>query len=166
MSVVIPLRGVIDVVPLGARPFVFLGLTKPTGRLARPAFTMPRTARVVLHPSAKSVGQDLASDARRSPLAHRGRRSYPENTRAVVSLDHWYRLPPLPAIYGLDAAGTIEALGPNVSGFASGDRLYVNPILACGARPGCRDRKPILCRGFCLRGYFGAGREGDEQRKV
>ena len=83
------------------------------------------------------------------------------NMKAVVSGKHWYRLPPLPAVYGLDAAGTVESLGPGVVGFAPGDRVYVNPILGCGACPGCREGKPMLCESFCLRGYFSTGPSGD-----
>jgi NADPH2:quinone reductase len=32
--------------------------------------------------------------------------------------------PPLPAVLGCDLAGTVEALGPGVAGFAIGDRVY------------------------------------------
>ena len=83
------------------------------------------------------------------------------NMKAVVSGALWYRLPPLPAVYGLDAAGTVERLGPGVVGVAPGERVYVNPILGCGACPGCRNRKPMLCQSFALRGYFSTGPSGD-----
>ena len=83
------------------------------------------------------------------------------NMKAVVSGKLWYRLPPLPAVYGLDAAGTVERLGPDVIGVAPGERVYVNPILGCGSCPGCRSRKPMLCQSFCLRGYFSTGPDGD-----
>ncbi len=88
------------------------------------------------------------------------------NMKAVVSGEHWYRLPPMPAIYGLDAAGTVEALGPGVVGFTPGDRVYINPILGCGACAGCRERKPMLCQSFTLRGYFSTGPYGDELQKA
>ena len=88
------------------------------------------------------------------------------NMKAVVSGKHWYRLPPLPAAYGLDAAGTVERLGSGVVGFEPGDRVYVNPILGCGACPGCREGQPMLCESFCLRGYFSTGPSGDALQRA
>ena len=88
------------------------------------------------------------------------------NMRAVVSGEHWYRLPPLPAVYGLDAAGTVADLGAGVAGFARGDRVYVNPILGCGGCRACAEGKPMLCRSFCLRGYFSTGPDGDELQRA
>ena len=38
-----------------------------------------------------------------------------------------YPLPPLPAIFGLDPAGEIVAVGEDVLGFEVGQRVYVNP---------------------------------------
>src|SRR5690349_7432120 len=40
------------------------------------------------------------------------------------------RKPSLPYIPGVDAAGEIEALGPDVTGFSLGDRVYVFGTLA------------------------------------
>ncbi len=88
------------------------------------------------------------------------------NMKAVVSGKLWYRLPPLPAIYGLDAAGTIAELGEGVTGFAIGERVYVNPILGCGGCPGCREGQPMLCRSFTLHGYFSTGPDGDALQRA
>ena len=42
-------------------------------------------------------------------------------------------LPKLPAIYGLDTAGVVVAVGNRVrSDVKPGDRVYVNPGLSCG----------------------------------
>jgi NADPH:quinone reductase-like Zn-dependent oxidoreductase len=53
-------------------------------------------------------------------------------------LDVWVRrgLPsvPKPRILGADGAGTVEALGEGVSGFAPGDRVVLNPGLVHGDR--------------------------------
>ena len=65
--------------------------------------------------------------------------------------------PPLPAIYGLDAAGEIAAVGSQVHGFKPGDRVYVNPGHACGSCRHCRDGNVMNCRSYTFRGYFGFG---------
>ena len=59
-------------------------------------------------------------------------------------LTHWQTwfpelpLPKLPAIFGLDVAGVIAAVGEQVQNFRKGDRVYVNPGLFCGSCPACR----------------------------
>ncbi len=63
----------------------------------------------------------------------------------------------LPAVYGLDAVGTVEALGSEVSGLRTGDRVYVNPALTCGACLACRGGVPTHCPDFTFLGYFGFG---------
>ena len=56
-------------------------------------------------------------------------------------LTHWQTwfpelpLPKLPAIFGLDVAGEIAAVGEQVQNFRKGDRVYVNPGLFCGSCP-------------------------------
>jgi NADPH:quinone reductase-like Zn-dependent oxidoreductase len=59
---------------------------------------------------------------------------------AAASLNHldvWVRmgLPsvPKPRILGADGAGVVEALGPDVDGFAVGDRVVINPGIEHGA---------------------------------
>jgi len=43
---------------------------------------------------------------------------------------------PLPVIVGSDIAGTIVRLGPEVSGWAVGDRVLVDPVIRTGSRLG------------------------------
>jgi len=64
-------------------------------------------------------------------------------------------LPKLPATFGLDAAGTIAALGKDVTGLAVGERVYVNPARSCGACRACRAMQPLACDSFVFQGYFG-----------
>ena len=55
------------------------------------------------------------------------------NMNAIFSGRLWNVLPPLPAIVGLDAAGIVAEVGPDARNVAVGDRVYVNPLLSCGA---------------------------------
>lgn len=50
----------------------------------------------------------------------------------------YYTLPELPCVFGLDAAGVIEAIGENVIGLQPGDRVYVDPHISCGNCKQCR----------------------------
>jgi alcohol dehydrogenase len=66
-------------------------------------------------------------------------------------------LPPLPAIFGLDPAGVVHAVGSQVHAFAPGDRVYVNPGRHCGSCRRCRAGDTINCRSYTFCGYFGFG---------
>lgn len=76
-------------------------------------------------------------------------------------LRHWTTwfpqnpLPPLPAIFGLDAAGVVDAVGEHVYGFKPGDRVYVNPGRYCGTCRACRRGELVNCRSYLFAGYFG-----------
>src|SRR5262249_19285862 len=68
---------------------------------------------------------------------------------------YWHHLPPLPAIVGLDAAGIVAEVGAAASKVSVGDRVYVNPLLSCGACHYCRYETPLLCSSAAFQGYFG-----------
>lgn len=74
------------------------------------------------------------------------------NTFNVVNGRTPFILPRLPAVFGLDAAGTIEALGERVLNLRVGQRVYVDPHLTCGTCEGCRREEG--CELSCLRGCF------------
>ena len=66
-------------------------------------------------------------------------------------------LPPLPAIYGLDASGEVVDVGNQVKSIKTGDRVYVNPGTSCGSCHACRCGQPINCDAYTFLGYFGFG---------
>ena len=84
-------------------------------------------------------------------------------------LTHWQTwfpelpLPKLPAIFGLDVAGEIAAVGEQVQNFHKGDRVYVNPGLFCGSCPACRADDTMNCTNYTFSGYFGFGPDAQKQ---
>jgi D-arabinose 1-dehydrogenase-like Zn-dependent alcohol dehydrogenase len=64
-------------------------------------------------------------------------------------------LPPLPAIFGLDPAGEIVAVGEQVHDWKVGERVYVNPARYCGGCRACRAGDPTNCSYWTFNGYFG-----------
>ena len=52
---------------------------------------------------------------------------------------------PLPAVYGHEAAGRIEALGEGVTGHAVGDPVVVTLIRSCGHCAPCAAGRPVAC---------------------
>jgi len=77
------------------------------------------------------------------------------NMNAIFSGKLWNQLPPLPASVGLDAAGVVVKIGSDVTDMAVGERVYVNPWLACGTCAYCRAGETLLCDGAAFQGYFG-----------
>lgn len=51
----------------------------------------------------------------------------------------------LPAVYGHEAAGVVEVVGPGVGGFRPGDHVVVTLIQSCGACPNCRRGELAYC---------------------
>ena len=64
-------------------------------------------------------------------------------------------LPSLPAIFGLDPSGVVDAVGAQVHEFKPGDRVYVNPGRYCGSCRACRSGDLINCSSYAFAGYFG-----------
>ncbi len=50
-----------------------------------------------------------------------------------------------PMIMGHEAAGIVEEVGPQVSGFAAGDQVCTHPVMPCGKCGACRDGLHHLC---------------------
>lgn len=51
----------------------------------------------------------------------------------------------LPAVYGHEAAGIVEEVGPGVKGIEPGDHLVVTLIRSCGSCRYCSQGKAVLC---------------------
>lgn len=83
------------------------------------------------------------------------------NLRNVIErYPEWFPylpLPKLPAIYGLDAAGVVSAVGSQVHSVKPGDRVYVNPGRSCGSCHACLRGQHLNCTAFTFQGYFGFG---------
>jgi len=63
--------------------------------------------------------------------------------------------PRLPAVFGLDPAGEIVAVGRQVHALKPGDRVYVNPGRSCGTCRHCRRGDSISCKHYAFQGYIG-----------
>lgn len=57
-----------------------------------------------------------------------------------------------PHIPGADGAGSVEALGPGVTGWHPGDRVVINSNLSCGECEACRSGWDNRCRSWQLLG--------------
>ncbi|MBF9031915.1 alcohol dehydrogenase catalytic domain-containing protein [Rhodobacterales bacterium HKCCE3408] len=53
----------------------------------------------------------------------------------------------LPAVYGHEAAGTVEAVGEGVRSILPGNRVIVTLIKSCGTCPECGSGRPVYCTG-------------------
>lgn len=63
----------------------------------------------------------------------------------------------LPVIFGHEGAGTVVAVGEEVSGFAPGDRIATHPVHPCRKCPNCAIGYTHLCLDM---GHFGINRQG------
>jgi D-arabinose 1-dehydrogenase-like Zn-dependent alcohol dehydrogenase len=68
-------------------------------------------------------------------------------------LDHGVQtFKPPPLILGHEVAGTVVQLGPGVAGWASGDRVLIPSVLACGHCRYCRAGRENLCATLVMLG--------------
>jgi NADPH:quinone reductase-like Zn-dependent oxidoreductase len=58
----------------------------------------------------------------------------------------------LPHIMGCDGAGVVTAVAPDVTDFAVGDRVAVNPTASCDVCPFCRSGRDHMCDQFAIFG--------------
>jgi len=82
------------------------------------------------------------------------------NTMNIIRGHPYLITQSLPAIFGMDVSGEIEAVGEHVLGLAAGDRVYVDPYLSCETCEHCRSGHRNLCEYAVLRGYMGWSKYG------
>jgi NADPH:quinone reductase-like Zn-dependent oxidoreductase len=63
----------------------------------------------------------------------------------------------LPHIGGADGAGTVDAVGDNVSGFEVGDEVIIDPSFSCGQCSLCRNDEVVYCDSFQILGEHRSG---------
>lgn len=62
-----------------------------------------------------------------------------------------------PVVLGHEFSGEIVEIADDVTGFKIGDRVVVEPIVACGTCPACKDGKYNLCSSLGFHGLCGGG---------
>lgn len=62
-----------------------------------------------------------------------------------------------PRVIGHEFAGEIAAVGPGVAGFSLGDRVVVDPVVACGHCYPCRIGRPNVCANLEVMGVHRDG---------
>ena len=92
-----------------------------------------------------------------APVAQSGEVLLRVHAAALNHLDVWVRkgLPietTMPHIGGSDVAGTVDALGPGVTGVTVGARVVVNPSLSCGHCEWCRAGEESMCEKYRILG--------------
>ncbi|PXW25885.1 UNVERIFIED_CONTAM: alcohol dehydrogenase [Williamsia faeni] len=89
----------------------------------------------------------------------------PNLNNVLATYAEWFPylpLPELPAVFGLDSAGVVSAVGDEVGSVQVGDRVYVNPGLSCGACRACHAGKDQNCDSYTFMGYFAFGPNGQQ----
>lgn len=62
-----------------------------------------------------------------------------------------------PVVLGHEFSGEVVEIGENVTDFKIGDRVAVEPIVACGKCPACKEGKYNLCESLGFHGLCGSG---------
>lgn len=66
-----------------------------------------------------------------------------------------------PHVFGSEAAGVVEAVGPGVDGARAGDEVLVNPSFGCGRCERCLSGQENLCRSFTIYGEHVPGAQAE-----
>lgn len=89
----------------------------------------------------------------------------PNLINVINSYPEWFPflpLPKLPAIFGLDAAGSIVDKGDQVRNVQVGDRVYLNPGRDSGDSHASQRGERINDPAYTFQGYFGFGQGSQE----
>lgn len=77
---------------------------------------------------------------------------------ALNRLDLWMTVglpdvrPTFPHVVGSDGAGEVEAVGPAAGAWRPGDRVMIQPGIACGHCPACEEGEESLCATYGILG--------------
>jgi NADPH:quinone reductase-like Zn-dependent oxidoreductase len=77
---------------------------------------------------------------------------------ALNRLDLWMTAglpnvkPEFPHVVGSDGAGEVEAVGPAAGAWQPGDRVMINPGIACGHCAACEEGEDVLCDNYAILG--------------
>ncbi|MBY0755380.1 2,3-butanediol dehydrogenase [Clostridium sardiniense] len=62
-----------------------------------------------------------------------------------------------PVVLGHECSGAVVEIGEDVTKFKIGDRVVIEPIVACGKCPACKEGKYNLCTSLGFHGLCGSG---------
>jgi NADPH:quinone reductase-like Zn-dependent oxidoreductase len=77
---------------------------------------------------------------------------------ALNRLDLWmtgglpHIQPVFPHVVGSDGAGEVESVGPAAGAWRPGDRVMINPGIACGHCAACGEGEDVLCANYAILG--------------
>jgi aryl-alcohol dehydrogenase len=78
----------------------------------------------------------------------------------ICHTDAKYRgIVPLPAVFGHEGTGTVEAIGEGVTDVKPGDRVIMSYAF-CGSCPCCDDNKPYMCENMYKLSFTGLRADG------
>ncbi|HEY1332102.1 MAG TPA: zinc-dependent dehydrogenase [Actinomycetota bacterium] len=93
------------------------------------------------------ANDDVRIEERPKPTAGPGELVFRVHASGVCGSDvmEWYRKPKAPVVLGHEVAGEVVEVGPDVAGFAPGDRIVATHHVPCGECRYCRAGNEPVC---------------------
>ena len=118
-----------DVTPNAAEQMTALLKTRPEPGMSLESVPIPEPGPGEVRIRVESVGIDGGAEALLYDW-HESKRHYADD---------------LPQLFGHEFAGTVDAIGSDVEGIATGERVAVEPIVGCGHCRHCRSGSFAIC---------------------